>query len=102
MRERFAAENVAPATVSGRYRSSSPIRMASSSRTRFSRWGRPRRLPMRSAENTKQVEKIWNLVKHEHAAVLVSIRKDGSLDSIPMGCVQSDFDGTLWFLTFKD
>ena len=57
---------------------------------------------MRSAENQRKVDKIWNLVKHEHTAVLVSIRKDGFLDSIPMGCVQSDFDGTLWFLTFKD
>jgi len=57
---------------------------------------------MRSAEDRKKVDEIWNLVKHEHAAVLVSIRKDGSLDSIPMGCVQRDFDGTLWFLTFKD
>jgi general stress protein 26 len=57
---------------------------------------------MRSAEDRKKVDTIWNLVKHEHAAVLVSLRKDGSLDSIPMGCVQSDFDGTLWFLTFRD
>ena len=57
---------------------------------------------MRSAENQRKVDKIWNLVKHEHAAVLVSIRKDGSLDSFPMGCVQSDFDGRLWFLTFRD
>jgi len=57
---------------------------------------------MRSVEDRKKVDKIWNLVKHEHAAVLVSIRKDGSLDSIPMGCIQGDFDGTLWFLTFKD
>lgn len=34
--------------------------------------------------------------------MLVSIRKDGFLGSIPMGCVQSDFDGRLWFLTFND
>lgn len=57
---------------------------------------------MSSAEDRKKVDKIWSLVKHERAAVLVSIRKDGSLDSIPMGCVQSDFDGKLWFLTFKE
>jgi len=57
---------------------------------------------MTSAEDRKKVDEIWSLVKHEHAAVLVSIRKDGSLDSIPMGCLQSEFDGTLWFLTFKD
>lgn len=57
---------------------------------------------MRSAEDRKKVDTIWHLVKQEHTAVLVSIRRDGSLDSIPMGRVQSDFDGTLWFLTFAD
>jgi hypothetical protein len=33
---------------------------------------------MRSAEDRKKVEEIWNLVKHEHTAVLASVRKDGS------------------------
>jgi general stress protein 26 len=45
---------------------------------------------------------IWNLIKDEHTAVLVTIGKDGGLDSRPMGCVQKEFDGTLWLLTFKD
>jgi general stress protein 26 len=44
---------------------------------------------------------IWDLIKHEHVAVLVTVAKDGSLDSRPMGCVQNGFDGTLWFMTFK-
>ncbi|HLZ06892.1 MAG TPA: pyridoxamine 5'-phosphate oxidase family protein [Bradyrhizobium sp.] len=57
---------------------------------------------MITAQDRNNVQKVWNLIKREHAAVLVSIRKDGSLDSIPMGCIQSDFDGTLWFLTFTD
>jgi general stress protein 26 len=47
-------------------------------------------------------QKIWNLIKGEHAAVLITIGTDGSLDSRPMGCVQKQFDGTLWCLTFKD
>jgi general stress protein 26 len=47
-------------------------------------------------------QKIWNLIKDEHTAVLVTISPDGSLDSRPMGCIQKEFDGTLWFLTFKD
>jgi general stress protein 26 len=62
----------------------------------------PRRPPMKNAEDRNKVDEIWNLIKREHTAVLVSIRKDGSLDAILMGCVQSDFDGTLWSLTFKD
>lgn len=46
-------------------------------------------------------QKIWDLIKHQHAAVLVTIGEDGALDSRPMGCLQSEFDGTLWFMTFK-
>lgn len=45
--------------------------------------------------------KIWDSIKNEHLAVLVTVAKDGSLDSRPMGCVQKEFDGTLWFMTFK-
>jgi general stress protein 26 len=45
--------------------------------------------------------KIWELIKGAHSALLVSIAEDGSLDSRPMGCLQSEFDGTLWFLTFR-
>jgi hypothetical protein len=55
---------------------------------------------MRNAEDRNKVDEIWNLIKREHTAVLVSIREDGSLDSIPMGCVQSDFDGTLYAQKF--
>jgi len=47
-------------------------------------------------------QRIWRLIKDEHTAVLVTVGADGSLDSRPMGCVQKEFDGTLWFLTFKD
>ena len=47
-------------------------------------------------------QRIWDLIKNEHTAVLVTVGTDGSIDSRPMGCVQKEFDGTLWFLTFKD
>lgn len=53
---------------------------------------------MQSADH----QKIWKLIKDEHTAVLVTVGRDGTLDSRPMGCVQKEFDGTLWFLTFKD
>ena len=50
-------------------------------------------------ENRKQV---WDLIKDAHSALLVTIGADGCLDSRPMGCLQKDFDGSLWFLTFKN
>ena len=47
-------------------------------------------------------DRLWSLIRSEHVAVLVTVAADGSLDSRPMGCVQKQFDGTLWFMTFKD
>jgi general stress protein 26 len=47
-------------------------------------------------------QKIWDLIKDAHVAVLVTVGTDGVLDSRPMGCLQNEFDGTLWFMTFKD
>ncbi len=40
------------------------------------------------------------MIKDAHSALLISITEEGSLDSRPLGCLQSEFDGTLWFLTF--
>jgi general stress protein 26 len=45
--------------------------------------------------------RTWNLVNGSHSAVLVTIKSDGSLDSRPMGCLQARFEGTLWFITFR-
>jgi general stress protein 26 len=45
--------------------------------------------------------KIWNLIGDAHSALLVAIRPDGRLNSRPMGCLQREFDDTLWFLTFR-
>jgi general stress protein 26 len=46
-------------------------------------------------------EKVWSLIKNARTAQLVSVREDGSLDARPMGCLQREFDLTLWFLTFR-
>jgi general stress protein 26 len=45
--------------------------------------------------------KIWELIKRAHSALLVTARSDGTFDSRPMGCLQTGFDGALWFLTFR-
>ena len=45
--------------------------------------------------------KIWGLIKNAHAALLVTVAKDGTLDSRPMGCLQREFKRTLNFLTFR-
>lgn len=39
--------------------------------------------------------KVWRLIKRAHSALLVTVDKDGSLDSRPMGCLQTEFNGTL-------
>src|SRR4051794_12267576 len=53
------------------------------------------------SEPTEDRKKIWDLIKEAHTALLVTIGQDGRLDSRPMGCLQTDFDETLWFVTFR-
>lgn len=53
------------------------------------------------ADRETDLQAIWKLIKSEHVALLVTVGKDGSLDSRPMGCLQREFDGTLWFMTFR-
>src|SRR5205085_12341216 len=55
-----------------------------------------------STEDDKNAQNIWDLIKDAHSALLVTVGPDGRLDSRPMGCVQTDFEGTIWFLTFAD
>lgn len=45
--------------------------------------------------------KVWDLIKDAHTALLVTVGEGGALDARPMGCLQKEFDGTLWFLTFR-
>jgi general stress protein 26 len=45
--------------------------------------------------------KVWELIKDAHTALLTTVDEDGALQARPMGCLQKQFDGTLWFLTFR-
>lgn len=51
-------------------------------------------------QHDEKLGKIWHLIKSAHSALLVTVAQDGTLDSRPMGCIQHEFDGTIWFLTF--
>ena len=44
-------------------------------------------------------EKITELVKGIHIAMLTTVAKDGSMSSRPMAVQDEPFNGTLWFLT---
>jgi general stress protein 26 len=46
-------------------------------------------------------DKVWDLIKGAHSAVLVTTGEDGALQARPMGCLQKKFEGVLWFLTFR-
>jgi general stress protein 26 len=56
---------------------------------------------MQQSQQTDQ-DKIWSLIKDERTALLVTVDEDGTLDARPMGVLQRAFDGTLWFLTFRN
>jgi general stress protein 26 len=47
-------------------------------------------------------EKIAELVKGIHIAMMTTVAKDGSMSSRPMAVQDKPFDGTLWFLTKVD
>ena len=47
-------------------------------------------------------KKIRDFIERAHTALLVTVGEDGQLDSRPMGCLQTNFQDTLWFLTFRD
>ena len=55
---------------------------------------------MKSSHEPSERQTVWDLIRNAHAAVLVTRNLDGALDARPMGCLQTDFDGTLWFMTF--
>jgi general stress protein 26 len=56
----------------------------------------------KTSDRAERLEEIWALIKHAHSALLVTVSRDGSLDSRPMGCVQGEFDGRIWFFTFAN
>ncbi len=44
-------------------------------------------------------EKVWNLIKDIHIAMLTTADSSGALYSRPMATQQTNFTGDLWFLT---
>jgi general stress protein 26 len=56
---------------------------------------------MEAANQQAERDRVWNLIKDAHSAVLVTVGPGGVLQSRPMGCLQKAFDGVLWFLTFS-
>jgi general stress protein 26 len=44
-------------------------------------------------------QKIADLVKGIHIAIMTTLAKDGTMSSRPMAVQDKPFDGTLWFLT---
>jgi len=45
--------------------------------------------------------RVWDLIKDAHTALLITVDGDGALQARPMGCLQKEFDGNLWFLAFR-
>lgn len=56
---------------------------------------------MEHAYGQSDQAKVWDLIKDAHTALLVTVEEDGALQARPMGCLQNEFDGTLFFLTFR-
>ncbi|WP_045233318.1 pyridoxamine 5'-phosphate oxidase family protein [Deinococcus pimensis] len=48
------------------------------------------------------VKKLADLVRDIRIAMFTSVSEDGSLHSRPMATQHTDFDGTLWFFTWRD
>jgi general stress protein 26 len=56
---------------------------------------------MERTSNQSDRDKVWDLIKDARTALLVTIGENSTLEARPMGCLQTTFDGTLWFLTFS-
>lgn len=52
-----------------------------------------------SENQDRDVRKLGELLKGHKYAMLTTIDEDGSLHSRPMGVLEVDFNGTLWFFT---
>lgn len=56
----------------------------------------------RSAENpNKDIQKLGELIKDIHIAMMATVDPDGNVRSRPMASQQIEFDGDLWFMTGK-
>ena len=54
------------------------------------------------ADEIRPVRKIAELIKDIRIATLTTVDERGHLRSRPMATQESDFEGTLWFLTYDD
>ncbi|MBC7385963.1 MAG: pyridoxamine 5'-phosphate oxidase family protein [Cryobacterium sp.] len=50
-------------------------------------------------KHPNDIQKLGELIEEIRIAMLVTVAKDGTLHSRPMGTQMEDFDGTLWFFT---
>lgn len=50
----------------------------------------------------QDTQKVADLIRENHLAMLTTIAPDGTLISRPMGLQATDFDGDLWFFTEHD
>ncbi len=48
------------------------------------------------------IEKIQELIKDAHIAMLTTVTEEGTLHARPMALPSTPFDGTLWFITRND
>jgi general stress protein 26 len=53
-------------------------------------------------ERAESIAKIRELIKDIRVAMLTTVGQDGTLHSRPMMTQETEFDGTLWFLTRQD
>jgi general stress protein 26 len=56
---------------------------------------------MERASRQSDQDKVWDLIKDARTALLVTVGENDAFEARPMGCLQTAFDGTLWFLTFR-
>ena len=61
----------------------------------------PASLVMEPTSHRSDQAEVWDLIKDAHTALLITVEEDGTLQVRPMGCLQREFGGTLFFLTFR-
>ena len=54
---------------------------------------------MNSSTSAEDRKRVWDLIKDITIAMMVTSDKEGRWSARPMGSIQKDFDGSLWFFT---
>src|ERR1044072_9184841 len=52
-----------------------------------------------TTDHDTQIKELGELIKDSSFAMLTTTEPDGTLRSRPMGTIDREFDGTLWFFT---